>query len=272
MSSQVHRRALAALALAALVLTAGCAGFVGSTGDSPNEQAASGVHPSPNTSPDGSTGTVGKTISVGASGSVTAEPDKAVLRVAVQTTADSATAARQQLAENVSTLRQALVDAGISEENVTTEYYNIRQANERREPVRGDESARSTRYRATHAFSIEIQNVSRVGEIIQVAVDNGATDVQHVEFTLSESKQSELRDQALRRAMENARGDADVLASAAGLDIVDDHTVSTRGADVHPYRAELTAEAAAGGDGGTSIDSGPVTVTAQIQVTYNATG
>lgn len=257
--------------MAALLATAGCAGFVGNT-DGPqaseNSPQAQQDVANPQMTP-GAGSAAGKAISVSAGGSVTAEPDKAILRVAAQSTADSAADAREQVAENVSALRQALVDAGISEENVTTEYYNIRQIDERRRPTESGDSSATTRYRAVHALSIEIADVSRVGEIIQVAVDNGATDVQNVEFTLSDATRDELRDKALRKAMENALEDAEVIASAADLEVTGVRTASTGGTHVSPYRAEMTA-AAGSADAATSIDSGPVTVTAQVQVTYDA--
>ena len=270
MSPDTHRRALAALAVAALLVTAGCAGFVGSTGDAPERDSSRAQNDAANPQMTAADGSTGRTISVSAGGSVTADPDKAVLHVAAQATADSASEARERLAENVSSLRSALVDAGIPEDNVTTEYYNIRQVNEPRKPTETGDSGAATRYRATHALSIEIDDVDRVGEIIQVAVDSGATDVRHVEFTLSDATRDELRDTALRQAMSNARADADVIASAAELEIDDVLSASTGGTHVSPYRAEMTAAADAGG-AATSIDSGPVTVTAQVQVTYDAT-
>jgi len=46
-----------------------------------------------------------------------------------------------------------------------------------------------------------VTNTSRVGELVDVAVANGATGVRNVEFTLSEESQSELRNQALEEAM-----------------------------------------------------------------------
>jgi hypothetical protein len=276
MSSNPGRRALAALAVVALVATAGCASFVGSTdGGAPEIQTddsssnAAGTGSGPAAQSGGEQSAAGRTIAVNAEGAVTAEPDRAVLHVAVSTTADSASAAREQLAENVSSLREALLDAGIPEENVTTEHYDIRRDRERHNPA--PEGETSTTYRGVHAFAVEVSDVSRVGEIIRVAVDNGATDIRHVEFTLSETKRDELRDRALTRAMKNAREDADVVAAAADLTVDGVRTISTGGADVRPYRAELTAAAAAG-DAATSIDSGPVTVSAHVQVTYDATG
>ena len=258
--ADTYRRALVALALAALVVTAGCAGAVGET------PAETNAATDATTGGDAGTTENGESISVAATGSVTADPDQAVVHVAARSTTDSASAARRQVAENVSALRDALADAGVPEKRVTTEHYDIRQTRESRE------STARTEYRAVHALAVEVDDVSRVGEIIRTAVENGASDVQHVEYTLSEDRRDELRDRALTRATSNAREDADVLSSNANLSIVGVESASTGGANVRPYRAELTAAAAANdGGGATRIDSGPVTVTANVEVTYEAT-
>ncbi len=260
--TNAHRRALAALALAALVVAAGCAGAVGETSDATT--AGTDAAPASEGAGADTASASGKSITVAAAGSVTADPDRAVVRVAARATADSASVARERVAENVSALRAALADAGVPDDRVTTENYNIRQTRQSRESAR-------TEYRATHTLAVEVANVSRVGEVIRTAVESGASEVQYVEYTLSEEKRDELRDRALTRAMSNARDDADVLASNANLSLVGVDSVSTGGADVRPYRAELTAAAADGGSGATSIDSGPVTVSANVEVTYEAT-
>lgn len=265
------RHVLAALALAVLAATAGCAGAFGtlSTGDA--TPASQTTNPADGASDAANAGSDGKSLTVGAHGEAKTDPDRAVLHVVVTATADSAEAARTQVADNASSLRSALADAGVDDANVTTERFNIRRdRRERREPRKGD-SGEST-YRATHAFAVEVADVDRVGELIELSVQNGANDIRHVEYTLSEETKAQLREEALRGAMDNARQDADVLAESASLNITGVRSVSTGGADVRPYRAELTAAAGGAADSATSIDSGPVTVTAQVTVTYDAAG
>ena len=267
MSPNTRRQALAALAVAALVVAAGCAGVVDGANGTQKSVQTDGT---PVAGAGASDATVGKSISVAATGSVSAAPDRAVVHVAARATADSAAAARRQVAQNASSLRQALSDAGVSDDAITTQHYNIRQTRESREAQRSSGSDASTRYRAVHAFEIEVADVSRVGEIISLAVENGASDVQHVEFTLSEKKRAELRDRALSEAMSNARDDAAVLASNANLTVDGVHTASTGGTNVRPYHAEFATASAGGAGAATNVESGPVTVSANVQVTYEA--
>jgi uncharacterized protein YggE len=242
-----QQRSLAAVAvvLGAVVATAGVAGAVAFSSDA-NGAAESGD---------------GRTVEVGASGAVEADPDQAVLRVAVVARSPDVAAARQQLADNVSAMRSALADAGVADDQIRTAHYDIgedhRPENRERE------------YRAIHAFEITLSDVDRVGPVIDTAVANGADRVDGVEFTLSEDRRRQLRRQALDDAMDNARAQADTIAGKAGLSITGVHAASTVDVDARPYRTEA---AMAGDAGGTAIESGPVTVTAQVQVVYNASG
>ncbi|WP_227356586.1 SIMPL domain-containing protein [Haladaptatus salinisoli] len=250
-----QKRLIAPLAVAALLVTAGCLGGVTGLGDG-NPTAGE-------PSDDGNTNETPSKISVSATGEATAEPDRAVLSVSVEATAADPETARRAVARNATSMREALAGIGLGDEQVTTRHYAVREAYE---PKR-DEATKTT-YRAIHAFEVEIENVDRVGTVIETATSNGATGVGGVQFTLSEATRSELREKALTNAMNNARDDAEILAANANLTVSDADAVTIDTGTVRPYRTE--ANVAANG-GGTDFEFGPVSVTARVQVTYNAT-
>lgn len=246
---------MAAAALAVLLLSAGCLGAV--TGS----ENANVVQPSADAA--GPSAADQTTVQVSADGQVGADPDQAVVRVAVVATGKDAATARQRLAENASQMRDALADIGIDDSQVSTVHYDINR------DYRRDES-QPTRYRAIHAFRITLSDLSKVGETIDASVENGASQVDNVQFTLSEDRRRELRQQALSKAMQNARGDADAIAQSANLTVTGVHQVRTTENSYRPY--EQTVAMAAGGAGGnTKIESGSVTVSARVVVVYNAT-
>lgn len=249
-----------ALALAVLLVTAGCTGFVNNT--APENNAA--AQQSPATNQDAP----GRTITVAAGGQVQTQPNQVILRVAVEATGESASVVRQRLAENVSEMRTALADAGIESSQITTVDYDIRNRerfgrSEREQPP----------FWGRHAFSITLtEDLNQTGKVIVTAVENGVTSVEDVRFTLSTEKRRELRKQALADAMGNARDQAAVIAENANLSITGVGSVRTANVRVRPVRFEATALAGdAGGGAATSIEGGAVTVTAQVQVAYNAT-
>jgi len=61
--------------------------------------------------------------------------------------------------------------------------------------------------------------VDAVGEVIDVAIDAGADEVQRIEFGLSEEREREVRETAIENAMANAESDATVLADSSGLEL-----------------------------------------------------
>ncbi|MDY7082920.1 MAG: SIMPL domain-containing protein, partial [Halobacteria archaeon] len=207
-------------------------------------------------------------IQVSAGGQASAEPNKAVINLAAEATSPDPNRAREKLASQVSSMRQALENAGISEDQIRTTDFSI---NEQREPVRrpvegGQPSKEEVTYVARHAFEIELSDLNRTGEIIDVAVSNGATQVSNVRYTLSEERRRQVKSEALRDAMENARSQANTLASSAGLSLGSVRSISTTDVSISPVRyqsATLSADA-----GGTSIETGPVSVNAQVNVVY----
>ncbi|WP_158055493.1 SIMPL domain-containing protein [Halorussus halophilus] len=246
----MHRGILATLGVVLLVVTAGCAGSLNPT-DSANAQVQNS--------------TDGQSISVASSGQAEATPDQAILRVAVVAEGDDANAVRQQLAQNVSQMRSALADANVTDDDIRTVAFNIDQQYDHTEKGR-----EPTGFRGIHAFEITLSNADRVGQIIDVAVSNGANRVDSVELTLSEDRRREVRSAALRDAMSNARANADVIAEEANLTITNVHSASTGDLSFSPVRATVAEATTAGGDAATNIESGPVTVVAQVQVVYNA--
>ena len=206
------------------------------------------------------------TVTVAGSGSVQASADRAVVRVAVLASGDDIGSVRTDLSENASSMRQALEDMGIDGDQVRTNYYDISSQERYRSP-QGEEP----KYRATHSFTVTVENPDDVGAVIDTAVSNGASEVDGVEFTLSADKREELRQDALEAAMENARTEASTVAGAEDIQISGVDRISTTNYDSRPYAVE-TAALASGDAGGTSIDSGPVTVSASVTVVYETSG
>lgn len=194
------------------------------------------------------------TITVSATGTTSAAPDLAVINIAVESSADSADAARDQVADNVSEMREALSEADISDDQIRTTHYFVQ--------TERDDNGTVT-YRAVHGFELRVP-VDDAGSAVDTAIAGGATHVDGVWFTLTEETSSELRGEALESALDNARADADVIASATGVEVRTVKSVQTGDGGIGPVFAED------GSGGGTTFDPGPVTVTAHVTVTYEA--
>lgn len=258
-----------AIAATGTVVTAALSGCFGARGDDDTDGtgANGGLQ-------------AGRTVVVSKTGEVDGEPDLAVLRLGIQSTADSAGEVRDELASGADELRSALREYGIDDENVTTQRYQIRERYDRRRMeeagVRPDseEAQEYVTYHGTHAFTVELEDIDAVGEVIDVAVGAGADEIDRVTYTLSEEKRAELREEALRKALQQARSEAETIADEIGGAVVEATVVDASEGRVSPVQRRVAHEAAAAtptADAGgrpTSIESGDVTVSADVNVRY----
>jgi uncharacterized protein YggE len=246
----MRRQSALTLGVVLLVLVAGCAGAGGSgatTAAEPEEQ------------PD-------RQIAVAAAGSAAGTADEAVVRLGVRATDQSVVAARRALAENVTRMRDALVDAQVDPDAITTTRYDIYRDRER--PRREGEEPQ-VRYRAMHGFEVTVDDPERVGTVIDTAVRNGATDVDGVEFTLSAERRDRLDRTARKRAMASARDKATQLAATENLTVTGVRTVRTvSDGGPRPVAEAAMATPTATGAAPTDLESGPVSVTVRVEVVY----
>jgi len=115
------------------------------------------------------TNATGRTVSVGATGSASAQPDEAVVYVAVTATANDAATARDRVATNATSVRKALA-ALVGPDQVRTTSFNVYQ----RSDTTPTKTGTRTHYYATHAFAVTVSNVDSVGTVIDTAIDGGA--------------------------------------------------------------------------------------------------
>lgn len=248
--------------LASVVLLAGCTG--GLTGGTDEPTAGSGV---------GGADGDASTVAVAGQGSVEAQPDAASLRLRVTASGDDPEAVRDGLSQDASAVREALLEYGLDADQMRTEGFHIR---ENRRALREPEADHDP-YRGFHRIEVDLDDPDAVGDVVDVAVESGPVQVERVTFGLSDERREQLRDEALQEAMANARGEAETVAAAENLEIASAERIVTDQVRVDRPRATVVREAAAtpapdAGDAtNTRVEGDDVTVTASVQVVYNAT-
>src|SRR5215510_7359027 len=189
-------------------------------------------------------------------------PDQAFVSVAVETRARQPRDAQKQNADAMSVVQQKLVEAGIPREAIRTTGYSIQQefdfTNGRRVP---------RDYLAHNGIEVRLDGVERVGEILDLVVQAGATSVQGVRFDVKDRTMLE-RD-VLMHAVEDARARADSLAAGAGRTVdrvlrIDD-TRQPRGVP-QPIMA-MRAQAADSVQ--TPVEPGLIEIHAQVTLTVS---
>lgn len=205
-----------------------------------------------------------RTISVSTQGEVKAAPDEVLLSFAVETTAAKATEATAENAKRSTAVAAAVKPLLGKQDTVSTTRYTLEP---RYESVRPGEARepRITGYVARNEVQVESHQLDQVGALIDAATTAGANRVNNLQFQLSS------REQALRSAIEKAGADARAQADSAakGLGVklgrVMSATVSS-GPIVVPRFARMAMAAEARAP--TPIEPGEVSVSANLQVTY----
>src|SRR5690606_11356884 len=201
-------------------------------------------------------------IHVTGTGVVHGEPDTAMLDIGVSTVAEYVKEAMATSDETMNAVRQAVIAAGVAEEDVVTSGLNVW-----REELRdSDGNPTGSRYRVSHNYRLTVRNVDSVGDVLAAAVDAGANEVGGISFTLSapDSLAAEARELALADAHEKATG----LAAAAGVVLGAPTSISEPFAQpVAAYRQAAMMDA-----GGSAVASGQLAITVNVQVSFAMSG
>lgn len=201
-------------------------------------------------------------ITVSASGTAKAKPDVAYVNLGVQTTATTAKEALGKNNQAMAALIAKLESLGIAKNDMQTGSLNVYP---RTNPSRdGTAPAEITGYWANNSLNITIRDLAKAGDILDAAVAAGANSLGGVRFGLLDD--SKLRADALREAIKAARPKADVIAEGLGLKVTSVVSVVEQGSSGAVPMME--AAALAKGAGGVPIESGELTVTASVQVTF----
>ncbi len=210
-----------------------------------------------------------RVIHASGSGNVIGTPDRAQVSLAVETENIDVKSAQQENAARMTQVIDALVASGIPKDALKTTGYNIYPVYDDIKPLEGGASGQKVHsYRVTNTLTVTLHDVSRTGEVIDIAVANGINSASSIQFMLSDEQAQVLRTEALKKAVARARADADTVASALGVRITGVRDVDISGGYMPVLYENYMLEGAAPKAAATPIQPGDVTVTASISVTY----
>jgi len=207
-------------------------------------------------------------ISVSGSGTVTGTPDRVQISFAVQTQNADVKIAQSSNALAINNVMDALAAAGVPRDQMKTTGYTITQINQ--QDNNGILSGPAATYQVTNTLLLTLKDTNTTGQIIDTAVNAGANQVNSIQFMLSDEQAQALRSQALTKAITNARADADAVADALNVTITgtQEADVSQGYTPVVYSNYDTTMMSAKAATAPTPIQSGDITVTAQVSVTY----
>ncbi len=208
-------------------------------------------------------------ITVNGSGEVRVSADTAVISLGVNARDKDVLKAQQKANETIAAIRTALIDAGIKEENINTDFINIYAIYDYK-----DDQEQIVAYNANSTLAIRVTDIESVGSIIDICFAAGANTLNGINFSASDTTEAET--EAMKKAVADAKAKAEVLAEAAGLKIKGIEVITEGGTYSYTntlgnmYDRDFEVAEAEDDSGSTVVQSAKLIVSASVSITFEA--
>jgi uncharacterized protein len=203
-------------------------------------------------------------IAVSGVGEVSVTPDKATIVLGVETRRPTAAQATAENSRTTRAVLDAVRAAGVAAEDVGTADFSV-NPDIQYEPPRG--TSRVVGYVVRNTVRIRVQKLENTGAVLDAALSKGSNTVQAVEFVASSLPVA--RREALANAVEQAKGDAEVMARAAGGTLGPLVEVSAQDfVRPAPYAMQVMGAMAKSAEAAPPISGGQQTVTARVSARW----
>ena len=203
------------------------------------------------------------TIVVAGVGRVAVQPDVADLRLGLAVARPTVGAARSEAAATMGSILAAVSGAGVERRDIRTTLLSVQP----RYDYRDNQSPVLTGYELANVVEVTVRDLARVGDVVDATLQAGATSLDSLSFRLADPEPAEREARLL--AMAAARAGADVLAEAAGLELVGVSDI-VEGDVSPPPMPRMKAERMMLYDAATPVEAGSMEVVVGVTVTYRA--
>jgi uncharacterized protein YggE len=194
---------------------------------------------------------------------VTARPDRAFVTIAAESRSKVSAEAQKQNAAAMTAVLQRIEQAGVAKDAIRTIGYELHPEFDY---ANGRQTFRN--YLARNTVEVRIDDLDRVGVVIDAAGSGGATTITGIRFDLRNRAAVE-RD-ALRQAVADARGRAEAVAAGAGTSVDRVLRVEEDGAPFEPPRPMMRmGGAAAVGAVPTPVEPSTIEIHARVTLTVS---
>ena len=205
-------------------------------------------------------------ILVNGSAEVFVAPDEATVRLGIVRQAPTAQAAQEQANTVGKEILASLAKTGVPATQIQTARLVLSPVYAPRGPESRD-APRIVAYNATNTVSVRLDNLALVGPVIDAGLKSGANQVEGVQFGLRNDLPS--REEALKRAVQEARSKAQVMADALRVNLVEVLEAAEGGVSVVPFaEGGFAQRVAMAADVATPVSPGQIQVRANVSIRY----
>lgn len=207
-----------------------------------------------------------RTLDVTGRGTLTVKYDTAQIRVGFTSLESNATTAYSAMGTSMDKVASTLKAAGINEDDLQTGQFTM---NEEWDYTQAGRNFKG--YRVTNTLIVTTHDLKKVADLIQVAIDAGANNLQGVSFSVQDT--DKLMDQALDLAVADAKAKAERVASKLGAKVAGVYRISIQDQGRSPvmydsYAGGVAMEAKAMAAPAAPVFAGTTEYTAMVSVTF----
>lgn len=214
------------------------------------------------------------TINVMGEGVVQARPDVGTFSFAVRAEGETAAAAQTASAEAMNEILEYLESAGVAEEDIKTQNYNLNQQYRYEERVcpagnycpPGEQIPDG--FEVYQNVQVKVRDLDQSGELIAGVGERGATNISSLQFTIDD--ESELKAEARSEAIADAREKAEALARDLDMRLGEVINFYENQEYPHPYYMErsMGGDMAMNESASPSLPTGESDVRVNVSITY----
>ncbi len=207
-------------------------------------------------------------ITVSGTGETSISADVAIISLGVSARDRDVLKAQQQVNATIARIRNALIEKGVGETDINTDYMNIYAIYDY-----SNDQEQLTAYSASSTLAIRVTDIDAVGTLIDVSFEAGANTLNGISFSASSTEKA--RNESLQKAVADARAKAEILAEEAGLKItgivsVSEGSTSSYENSVSNFAARASETMGKEEDAGTVVQAAKLIVNATVVITYEA--
>lgn len=207
-------------------------------------------------------------LRVNGEGKASATPDRASVRVGAVAQAKDASEAQAKVSAIVTKTIEVIKELGIDATAIQTSGVSLYPVYASEVPAtdrRGSDEQRIVAYRAQNGVVVRVDDLAKLGQVIDLAVTNGGNSIDGVNFEMKDDAPQ--RKEALKQAAAEAKDKAEAIAEAMGLEIMGVQEVVEGDVNVvYPMMGNRMSGLAAAES--TPIEAGQVETSASLTVTY----
>ena len=210
-------------------------------------------------------------ITVNGTGEVRVSADTAIISLGMNARDKDVLKAQQRVNETIAAIRTALIEQGVKEENINTDFINIYPLYDY-----SNDQEQLAAYNASSTLAIKVTDMESVGTLIDVCFAAGANTLNGISFSASETE--EAKTEVMKKAVTDAKKKAEILAEASGLKITGIEIISEGGVysyqnnvgNVYSRTTGMEEPAEVEEDLGTVVQSAKLIVSASVSITFEA--